>query len=285
VYFFHNNLTPVTKNAFCRITFMRKPLQVLFLGILINVSLPQGLSAAIPYTVKAQLPTERDGQVLIYGAYGFSGSEISRLAESYGITPVLAGRNPEKLNVLAQELGLAQVPLTLDNHKDLVEVLRHFELVMNIAGPYTFTAEPMLNAAAEAGTHYVDLTGENHVIEEQWARDKEFREANIMVMPAVGYDVVPTDSLNLYVAERVEDPTNLMLVMGAYKSAEGAQTSRGTIKSGLEMLSRPLKMRIVLGEHRGSDYRGLSAGRRDARFDNLVDPAGMGQKIARLVGG
>jgi short subunit dehydrogenase-like uncharacterized protein len=224
---------------------MRRLLQGLFIGIFINLSFAQSLSAALPESIASQLPAQRDGQILIYGAYGFSGSGISRLAESYGITPVLSGRNPEKLNVLAEELGLPQIPLTLDDHDALVEVLSHFELVMHIAGPYTFTAKPMLDAAIEARTHYVDLTGENHVIEEQWARDGEFREANIMVMPAVGYDVVPTDSLNLYVAERVKDPVKLMLVMnGEYSSAEGAQASRGTLKSGLELLSRPLRMRI-----------------------------------------
>jgi short subunit dehydrogenase-like uncharacterized protein len=225
---------------------MRRLLHGFIPGIFISLLFVQSLSAAqLPESIASQLPAQRDGQVLIYGAYGFSGSAIARLAETYGITPVLSGRNPEKLNVIAEELGFAQIPLTLDDHDTIVEVLSHFELVMHIAGPYTFTAEPMLDAAVEAGTHYVDLTGENHVIEAQLERDAEFRDANIMVMPAVGYDVVPTDCLNLHVAQYVENPTKLMLVMnGEYKSAEGAQASRGTIKSGLELLSRPALMRI-----------------------------------------
>ncbi|NND69701.1 MAG: hypothetical protein HKN19_19075, partial [Halioglobus sp.] len=103
---------------------------------------------------------------------------------------------------------------------------------------------PMIDAALEAGTHYVDLTGELHVIQEQLDRHDEYLEAGIMVMPAVGFDVVPTDCLNLYVAEKVEEPTTLQLIMNnEYASAEGAAASRGTIKSGIEMLSRPLKMR------------------------------------------
>ena len=225
---------------------MRKFMNSLFMGLCITLCLPVGLSAkTLSDSIQSQLPAERKGQVLIYGAYGFSGAAISRLAQSYDIEPVLAGRNPEKLHALADELNFSRIPLSLDDHETLVEVLRHFELVMHIAGPYTFTAKPMLDAAVVAGTHYVDLTGENHVIEAQLARDDEFRAANIMVMPAVGYDVVPTDCLNLHVAQRVSDPIKLELVMnGEYKSAEGAQVSRGTIKSGLELLSRPTKMRI-----------------------------------------
>ena len=97
--------------------------------------------------------------------------------------------------------------LSLDNnHDNLVAVLRHFELVLHIAGPYTYTAQPMIDAAVAAGTHYLDITGENHVIQALLDRDAEFKRANIMVMPAAGYDVVPTDCLNLYVAQQVEKP-------------------------------------------------------------------------------
>ena len=216
----------------------------LFLSVLMTLT-HTGLVSAKAEDVSAKLPQDRRGQVLLYGAYGYTGKGIAQLAHEYGVKPVLAGRNPEKLRAFAEEVGLPYIPLTLNDHDELVEVLRHFELVMHIAGPYTFTAEPMLNAVVEAGTHYVDLTGENHVIEAQLDRDAEFRSANIMVMPAVGFDVVPTDCLNLYVARKIENPLELTLLMNnEYTAAEGAQISRGTAKSGLELLSRPLLMRI-----------------------------------------
>ena len=199
----------------------------------------------IPTSVLEQLPKERKGQVLIYGAYGFTGKGISELASEYGITPVLAGRNESKLKPLADSLGYDYVVLPLENnHDNLVKVLKHFEIVLHIAGPYTYTAKPMLDAVVEAGTHYVDLTGENHVIQAELDRDEEFKHANIMVMPAVGYDVVPTDCLNMYVADKISQPTQLTVVLnGSYTAAEGAQASRGTMKSGLEMLGRPLLKR------------------------------------------
>lgn len=192
-----------------------------------------------------ELPADPKGNVLIYGAYGYSGKGITRMAADYGITPVLAGRNAEKLKAFADEVGYDYITLGLDdNHARIVEVLRGFELVMHIAGPYTYTSKPMIDAALEAGTHYVDLTGENHVIQNQLDRHDEFLEAGIMVMPAVGFDVVPTDCLNYYVAGKIDEPTMLQLVMNSeYASAEGAAASRGTIKSGIELLSRPLKMR------------------------------------------
>ena len=234
---------------------MRYVLGVLAIAVLaVGISLywvsrptpvPATLPPPIPTSVLDQLPKERKGQVLIYGAYGFTGKGISELASEYGITPVLAGRNASKLKPLADSLGYDYVVLPLENnHDNLVKVLKHFEIVLHIAGPYTYTAKPMLDAVVEAGTHYVDLTGENHVIQAELDRDEEFKRANIMVMPAVGYDVVPTDCLNVYVADKISQPTQLTVVLnGSYAAAAGAQTSRGTMKSGLEMLGRPLLKR------------------------------------------
>jgi len=213
------------------------------------VTLPEPAPSMPPAPISAavldRLPQDRKGQVLIYGAYGFTGAGISKLASEYGITPVLAGRNESKLKPLAESLGYDYVVLSLENnHDNLVKVLKHFEIVLHIAGPYTFTGEPMLDAVVEAGTHYVDLTGENHVIQQQLDRHEEFKAANIMVMPSVGYDVVPTDCLNVYVADQVDNPTNLTVVInGNYTAAEGASASRGTMKSGLEVMGRPLLMR------------------------------------------
>ncbi|MFT4613606.1 MAG: short subunit dehydrogenase-like uncharacterized protein [Bacteroidia bacterium] len=220
------------KSLFCQTLSLLATLAFIF---------PQALTAAELQT----LPKDRQGGVLIYGAYGYSGKGIARTAAEYGITPILSGRNGEKLKAIADELGYDYITLSLDdNHAKLVEVLQGFELVMHIAGPYTYTGKPMIDAAVEAGTHYVDLTGENHVIQAELDRDQEFIDAGIMVMPAVGYDVVPTDCLNMHVARRVDNPTELIVIMnGEYRSAEGTPASRGTIKSALEMLSLPLLMR------------------------------------------
>ena len=244
------------------------------------VTLPEPAPSKPPAPISAavldRLPQDRKGQVLIYGAYGFTGAGISKLASEYGITPVLAGRNESKLRPLAESLGYDYVVLSLENnHDNLVKVLKHFEIVLHIAGPYTFTGEPMLDAVVEAGTHYVDLTGENHVIQQQLDRHEEFKAANIMVMPSVGYDVVPTDCLNVYVADQVDNPTNLTLVInGNYTAAEGAGASRGTMKSGLEVMGRPLLMRQK-GEDGGSlSAQGDSPGRRWTGTNTGTDSLG-----------
>ena len=42
---------------------------------------------------------------MIYGAYGYSGRLIAELAHKKGLAPVLAGRNAEKTQQTADELG------------------------------------------------------------------------------------------------------------------------------------------------------------------------------------
>ncbi len=181
--------------------------------ILLSTDEPGKPQTPPPLTAEqlSALPQDRKGQVLIYGAYGYTGSGITRLAAEYGIRPVLAGRNESKLKAFAESVGYDYITLTLENnHDNLVQVLSRFELVAHIAGPYTYTSKPMIDAAIEAGAHYLDLTGENHVIQDQLDRDEEFRAANIMVMPAVGYDVVPMGDPK--VIQRLESNTPQTLV-------------------------------------------------------------------------
>ena len=97
---------------------------------------------------------------LLYGANGFVGSEIARLAVKSGLKPVLAGRNEEEVSKLAKELGLDYKTFGLENPGKLDEELKDFPLVLHCAGPYIFTAKPMVEACLRTGTHYLDITGE-----------------------------------------------------------------------------------------------------------------------------
>ena len=42
------------------------------------------------------------GNILIYGATGYTGKLIARVANGQGLKPILAGRNAEKLKAVAQ---------------------------------------------------------------------------------------------------------------------------------------------------------------------------------------
>jgi short subunit dehydrogenase-like uncharacterized protein len=89
----------------------------------------------------------------------------------------------------------------------------------------------MVQACLAAGAHYLDITGEIPVFENTFRHDAEARRRNVVLMSGVGFDVVPTDCLARYVADRVPGAHELELAIAA-----SAPPSAGTAKSMLEGL-------------------------------------------------
>jgi short subunit dehydrogenase-like uncharacterized protein len=173
-------------------------------------------------------------ELLIYGAYGYTGALISQTAVNEGLSPVLAGRTAEKVERQATDLGLDHRVFSLQ-HPEVVE--RHvadFDAVLNCAGPFSETAEPTYSACLRTGTDYLDVAGRIEVLEAMAGRDRDAEEADVTLLPAVGFDVVPTDCLAGYLQTRVASPTRLTLAI------DGLETfSPGTVKSIVEGLSTP----------------------------------------------
>jgi short subunit dehydrogenase-like uncharacterized protein len=69
----------------------------------------------------------------------------------------------------------------------------------------------MGEACLRTKTHYTDITGEIAVFEACALADQKAKDAGIMVMPGVGFDVVPTDCLALHLKNRLPSATHLTL--------------------------------------------------------------------------
>lgn len=162
--------------------------------------------------------------LLIYGAYGYTGELISRAAVDRGLDPVLAGRDPDRLHALAADLDCRSRAFGLDD--DLAAQLSGVDVLLNCAGPFEATAEPFVEACLARGVDYLDITGELPVFERLARRDGEAREAGVTLMPGVGYDVVPTDSLAAHLQARLPEATHLSLALSASGSLSG-----GTLKT------------------------------------------------------
>jgi len=184
---------------------------------------------------------------MIYGATGYTGVLVAEEALVCGHQPVLAGRSDDKVKALAQRLGLPYVVFTMDSKATALAGLRQvegLELVLHCAGPFTDTAEPMLEACLELGVHYLDITGEIHVFEHIFAQADRPEVQNIVVMPGVGFDIVPSDCLSKYVADQVPEVTNLTIALDALRGDKTSSgTSAGSRKSGLEMIPGGIRAR------------------------------------------
>jgi short subunit dehydrogenase-like uncharacterized protein len=120
-----------------------------------------------------------------------------------GHRPLLAGRDAARLAPLAEELGLDWRAFGLEDAAALAREVEPLELVLHAAGPFSRTSAALVGACLEASTDYLDITGEIPVLEAIYARDADAQRAGVALLPAVGFDVVPSDCLALHVADRV----------------------------------------------------------------------------------
>jgi len=154
------------------------------------------------------------------------------MAAQYNLYPILAGRNKQAIEALAAQHHLLCRVVSLDEADALQEALQDVAVVLHAAGPFKYTAWPMLEACLQTGTHYIDITGEIEVFEIAKKYDAAAHEAGIMILPGAGFDVVPTDCLALYLQNQLPDATHLQL---AFASTNGG-VSHGTALTMLEGL-------------------------------------------------
>lgn len=175
---------------------------------------------------------------MIYGASGFSGRLIAAEAVRRGHRPILAGRSPEKIRPLAEELSCPWTSFVLTSVNEVAEKLRGLKLVLNCAGPFSLTAAVVARAAIAAKAHYLDITGEIGVIELLARWDQLAKAAGVVLLPAVGFGVVPSDCLAARLADRFPSSRWLRIAFTADRAP-----SRGTAKSMWEGLLRGGKIR------------------------------------------
>ena len=171
--------------------------------------------------------------MLIYGAYGYTGRLIVEEALEQGLRPLLAGRNAEKVQNLAERYGLPFTAFGLENPAALNTAMKDQRLVLNCAGPFAHTFRPVVEACLRQKLHYLDITGEIAVFEALAQMHAAAVQSGIMLLPGVGFDVVPTDSLAAHLKDRLPDATHLALAL-----CGSGGFSRGTRRSMLESLGR-----------------------------------------------
>ncbi len=161
---------------------------------------------------------------LLYGANGYTAQLILRFAKDYNLTPIIAGRNEAKIKALAEQYRLEYRIFDLDNEATIIENIKDFNIVLHCAGPFMFTAKPMMQACIKAKVHYLDITGEITVFERAARMNEQAKAAGVMLLPGTGFDVVPTDCMARFLKEQLPDATHLKLAFGSV----GGALSHGT---------------------------------------------------------
>ncbi|MEM7083481.1 MAG: saccharopine dehydrogenase NADP-binding domain-containing protein [Pseudomonadota bacterium] len=188
---------------------------------------------------------------LIYGAYGYTGKLIVQEARSRDLQPLISGRSAGPLTRLAGDTGCKQLVVDLDERERLRRHLNDVSVVLNCAGPFAHTAQPLIDACLDTHTHYLDITGEIDVFEYAQSRHHAAKTSGIVLCPGVGFDVVPTDCLAATLKHAMEDATHLalgfdantVLSPGTAKTTVATLPNGGRVRQEGELIEVPLAYR------------------------------------------
>ena len=179
---------------------------------------------------------QQTGPIAVYGATGYTGRLVAAELRRRGAEMVLAGRNRAKLEILAEDLGgqIAIRDASLDDPTALRELLEPCAAVIACAGPFLKHGEPVLAAAIEARTHYLDTTGEQPFMRKVFeAYGRKAGRAGVALVTAMGFDYAPGDMIAALTAEGMEPLDEIVL---AY-AVQGFGVTRGTALSALGMMA------------------------------------------------
>jgi hypothetical protein len=181
--------------------------------------------------------------ILVYGAYGHTARFIVNELRARRFKLLLSGRDSERLAALADGEGQELRVATVDDPSSLDHALAGSSLVINCAGPFAESAPALIEAAARAQIHYIDITGEAFVALDVFERFTPlFRGASFAVIPAVGFFGALGDLAVTILSNGWSQVDEVTLAFGL----DGWRPTRGTRLAGERRAGR----RLVLADGR-----------------------------------
>ncbi|MFE9811647.1 saccharopine dehydrogenase family protein [Streptomyces sp. NPDC005548] len=202
--------------------------------------------------------TDRAYDVVLFGATGFVGELTAEYLAAHapeGLRWAIAGRSEEKLERLRERLGGAPGVLRADvtDPDSVRELAGHARVVASTVGPYVTYGEDLVAACADAGTDYLDLTGEPEFVDLMYVRhDARARETGARLVHACGFDSIPHDLGAYFTVGQLPEGAPLR-VDGFVRSQ--AMFSGGTFNSALNQFARGPQMIAAARDRRRHEPR------------------------------
>ena len=188
----------------------------------------------------------REYDLIIYGASGFTGRlAVEYLDENYSdLNWAIAGRNEDKLVNISKNSKCKPdyfIAVSEDN-ENLLRIASKTRVIASLAGPFNKYSNNLVTQCVEAGTHYLDITGENIWVRDLIDKHHEAAEKKqIKIIPSCGYDSIPSDMGCFYLQRSLNQ--ELQRIDGYHRGNGGV--SGGTIESAFSM--RNYKSKYSMG--------------------------------------
>ncbi|WTW97557.1 saccharopine dehydrogenase NADP-binding domain-containing protein [Streptomycetaceae bacterium NBC_01309] len=179
---------------------------------------------------------DRPFDVVLLGATGFTGGLTADYLARHvpaACRWAIAGRSPEKLRAVRDRLAavnpacaeLELVTADIGDAASLRALAGSTRVLATTVGPYIEYGEPVVAACAEAGTDYLDLTGEPEFVDRMFVAHHETAvRTGARLVHACGFDSVPHDLGVLF--------TMGLLPAGVPVRVEGRVRAGGSISGG-----------------------------------------------------
>ncbi|HEX3596161.1 MAG TPA: saccharopine dehydrogenase NADP-binding domain-containing protein [Polyangiaceae bacterium] len=195
----------------------------------------------------ARADENRPFDVIVFGATGFTGGKTAEyLAKNAPATLrwAIAGRSAPKLEAvrarlvaLAPSCKVGVVEASVDEPASLSRMAAQTRVVLTTVGPFIDYGEPLVQACIDAGTDYVDSTGEPFFVERLLVRHGDAAaRAGVRIVSSCGFDSIPADLGALFTVKHL--PEGVPIHVSGYMKLKGT-FSGGTERSAIKSLAPP----------------------------------------------
>jgi short subunit dehydrogenase-like uncharacterized protein len=207
--------------------------------------------------------------IVLLGATGFTG----RLTAEYlarhipsELSWAVAGRDIGRLEQLGSQLAFlipdrgrpGVVQADVDDPLSLQAMTRSARLVASTVGPFMEYGEPVVAACVDAGTDYIDITGEPEFVDRIWLGYHErARQTGVRLVHCCGFDSIPADLGVWYTLRHL--PRDAPLTVRGYARVH-ARPSAGTYHSALRAFGRVRQSSAIARRRKGLE-RPVAIGR------------------------
>jgi saccharopine dehydrogenase (NAD+, L-glutamate forming) len=216
-----------------------------------------------------------DLDIALFGATGFTGELTAHYLAAHapaGLRWAIAGRNADRLEDVRRRLGVDVEVLVADatDPAALADIARRTRVVATTVGPYLEHGGPFVAACAEAGTDYVDLTGEPEFVDRTYLEHHHTAvRTGARLVHACGFDSIPHD-LGAYFTVQLLPSDEPITLRGVVRS--GGMFSGGTFHSALDQFGRVREMKETYAARRRVEERPEGRSSRAVRGRPHRDP-------------